>query len=97
MISPHFLHGNGVDGLDKLDSTFTVERSTGLPNLYILFSACFSSIVRIDGNSSTTSLKSSACSKKISQIEFATTLAVRLALVKRQISRGKKRGTVKIS
>lgn len=62
------------------------EKSTDLPILLNLWLATDSNIWRISGYSSTTSLKSSACRMKMSHKVLALTLAVRLALVNRQIS-----------
>lgn len=62
------------------------EKSTDLPILLNLWVATDSITWRISGYSSTTSRKSSACRMKMSHKVFATMLAVRLALVNRQIS-----------
>ena len=74
--------------------TFNEDKSTGVPSLVIRFSASFSMIVRMSGNSSTTSLKSSACRTNTSHTVCATTHAVRLALVKRHISVERKYGNM---
>ena len=62
------------------------EKSTDLPILLNLWVATDSMTWRISGYSSTTSLKSSACRMKMSHNVFAVMVAVRLALVNRQIS-----------
>ena len=62
------------------------EKSTDFPILLNLWVATVSMTWRISGYSSTTSLKSSACRIKMSHKVFAVMLAVRLALVNKQIS-----------
>lgn len=62
------------------------EKSTDLPILLNLWVATDSITWRISGYSSTTSLKSSACRMKMSHKVFAVMVAVRLALVNKQIS-----------
>lgn len=72
------------------------EKSTDLPILLNLWLATDSMTWRISGYSSTTSLKSSACRMKMSHKVFAVMLAVRLALVNKQIS-GIKAGNMAVN
>lgn len=70
----------------SLEGQAEFEKSTDFPILLNLSDATDSITCRISGNSSTTSLKSSACKINMSHIVFATIVAVRLACVRRQIS-----------
>lgn len=73
----------------SLEGQAEFEKSTDFPILLNLSDATDSITCRISGNSSTTSLKSSACKINMSHIVFATIVAVRLACVRRQISEKK--------
>jgi hypothetical protein len=86
-----FILSGSNDTLVTVELTLTVDKSTGLPILFKRSSATFSMIVRIAGNSSTTSLKSSACNANTSHTVCAVTQAVRLVFVKRQISASSKK------